>query len=316
MVHAVIVFLPLVIYSAILFVGRREFKVHSEGIVLITGASTGIGRHAAEQLASKHPYLVLAGVRKESDAKAIRLLEIDNLQPIILDVTSHDSCVQAVNQIRSITAETKLPFIGLVNNAGIGRTIALEYHTIEDARKVFDVNFYGVLDLVQLTLPLLRASQGRIVMISSVAGYVATPLTGIYSASKFALEGFSDSLRREMLPFGVSVSLVQPAFVKSAIHTSDASASADLVKSPEIFSEMQKLYGRFFTADKESARALELETADEPTVTSDAIEKALTVAYPETRYAVARASGMPSALIKWLDWILTDRLQDIVIESL
>ena len=153
-------------------------------------------------------------------------------------------------------------------------------------------------------------------MISSVAGYVATPLTGIYSASKFALEGFSDSLRREMLPFGVSVSLVQPAFVKSAIHTSDASASADLIKSPEIFSEMQKLYGRFFTADKESARALELETADEPTVTSDAIEKALTVAYPETRYAVARASGMPSALIKWLDWILTDRLQDIVIESL
>jgi len=87
----------------------------------------------------------------------------------------------------------------VVNNAGISRTSPAEYHLVQDAKQVFDTNFFGVLDLVQLTIPLLRDSKGRIIMVSSLAGLIGRPLTSIYTASKFALEGLSDCLRREMI---------------------------------------------------------------------------------------------------------------------
>ncbi len=311
------ILVPFVAYSALQLFGRVEYPVSTEGIILITGASTGIGRHAAEHLANKYKsHIILAGVRKETDASSIRDSEIENLLPIIIDVTSHDSCVKAVGEILSLMEKKSLPFVGLVNNAGIGRTVPIEFHQIDDARKVFDTNFFGVLDLIQLTLPMLRASKGRIINISSIAGMIGTAQSGIYSASKFALEGFSDSLRREMAPFGVSVTVVQPAFVKTAIHASDATASSALVQNPEDFKEMKRLYGRFSTPEKEAAHIKELAEAEEPIVTSLAIDTALMATHPATRYAVARAAGMPAHFISWLDWIFTDRLQDIVIEVL
>lgn len=284
--------------------------------MLITGASTGIGRHAAETLAAKHKFLVLAGVRKESDAENIRNMNIDNLQPIIIDVTSHESCVLAVDVIKKLMSDLNLPFVGLVNNAGIGRTMFAEFIPIDVAKQVFNTNFFGVLEITQLTLPLLRASKGRIIMISSVSGMIATQQQSIYSASKFALEGFSDALRREVAQFGVSVSLIQPAYVKSSIHASDSSASADLIKDHNTAVQMRKLYERFLTDEMEDKVKKDIENASEPEVTSSAIEAALTMAYPRTRYAVAKAGGFSAETISWLDWILTDRLQDMVLESL
>ncbi len=177
---------------------QHPFKIHKKGILLITGASSGIGRHAAQYIASGHSeYLVLAGVRKESDAEAIRCLEIKNLQPTILDVTSPSSCERVLGDIRAVMEKNNLPFVGLVNNAGVCRTMPFEFHTVEDARNVFDVNVFGVMNITQTLLPLLRASQGRIVMISSICGFIGMPVSAVYAASKFALEGMSDSLRRE-----------------------------------------------------------------------------------------------------------------------
>lgn len=314
--HFAVAIIPIIIYTILQFVGRKSFKVHSEGIVLITGASTGIGRHAAEHLAAKHKFLVLAGVRKESDAQNIRNMNIDNLQPVIIDVNSHESCVQAVEVIKKLMDDLKLPFIGLVNNAGIGRSMFAEFIPVDVAKQIFNTNFFGVLEITQLTLPLLRASQGRIIMISSVSGMIATQQQSIYSASKFALEGFSDALRREVAQFGVSVSLIQPAYVKSAIHSSDSAASADLIKDPAAYSEMRKLYERFLTDEMEDKIKKDIENASEPEVTSEAIDTALTMQYPRTRYTVANAGGFSASTIAWLDWILTDRLQDMVLESL
>lgn len=154
--------------SIMIMVTTPEYKVQS-GIVLISGASTGIGRHAAEYLSEKG-YIVFAGVRKQSDYESIMDLKNPRLQAIKFDVTNHDSCVNAIQHVSSVSREWKIPVVALVNNAGISRRQTAEFHQLEDIRRVFDTNFFGMVDLTQLALPLLRESEGRIVMVSSVAG--------------------------------------------------------------------------------------------------------------------------------------------------
>jgi NAD(P)-dependent dehydrogenase (short-subunit alcohol dehydrogenase family) len=147
------------------------------GIVLISGASTGIGKHAAVELAKLKPqYTVLAGVRRESDFNLILDEGLSNLKPILLDVTSYSSCVDAIEKISSEIATKKQPLIALVNNAGISRNIPVEFHHIDDVKLIFETNFFGMLQLTQLAIPLLRSSAGRIVMISSVAGFIGNLL--------------------------------------------------------------------------------------------------------------------------------------------
>lgn len=168
---------------------RKKFIVHKKGIILITGASTGIGRHAAEYLANKYStYLILAGVRKISDANEIKAMNIKNFEPFMIDITDHESCVNAIANLKEIMKKNNLPFIALVNNAGIAQFSPIEFHRIDSIRKMFDTNLFGAIDLVQLTLPLLRESKGRIINISSMAGVIALPTNGGYSSSKFALE--------------------------------------------------------------------------------------------------------------------------------
>src|SRR5688500_729107 len=111
--------IPVLIISAVLFSERLTYRTHETGLILITGASTGIGRHAAEHLASKHKFTVLAGVRKDSDAADIVKMNIPNLKPILIDVANHDSCVSAVDTIKAMMTESGLPFVALVNNAGV-----------------------------------------------------------------------------------------------------------------------------------------------------------------------------------------------------
>ncbi len=113
-----------------------------------------------------------------------------------------------------------------------------------------------------------------------------------------------------MLQFGVSVSLIQPGYVKTPIHNADALASAELVKDPKVNAEMKRLYGYFYSPEKEAVVMKDLEEAEDPSVTSAAIVSALTDKYPKTRYAVAKGYGLPASVLRFLNWILPDRLQD------
>ena len=155
----------------------REYPVSPQGIILITGASTGIGFDAALTLAELGDhYRVYAGVRKDQDLLHIKSLNITNLTPILLDVGQHQSCVQVMNFMTQETERLQLPFIALVNNAGVSRKLPIEFHDLDDAKRVFNTNYFGALDLVQLSLPLLRKSQGRIVMTSSITGFIGRSL--------------------------------------------------------------------------------------------------------------------------------------------
>lgn len=294
---------------------RKAFTVHKSGIVLITGASTGIGHAAAEYLANNHSFLVLAGVRKESDAAQIRSMNIPNLQPLTIDVAKHDSCVKAVENMKKIMKERNLPFICLVNNAGINRHLPAEFQPVDDARTLFNINFFGVLDLIQLVLPVLRESKGRIINLSSVSGFISVPTMAIYSASKFAIEGLSDGLRREVAHFGISVSIVQPGFVRTTIAHTTEEVSMHIVEDPATNHLMRSLYAPFYGPNTTKKLEMKLKKADTTEVTSKAIEHALVDKYPKTRYPVSNSNGVPAWVLAWISWLANDDVNDILVRQ-
>lgn len=181
------------------------------GNLVITGASRGLGRHMAIYL-SKQGFRVFAGCRNPAD-----LLEEkgDRLVPFKLDVTEEDSITAAVKMVSQAVGNNGIS--GLVNNAGIVVFGPVEQVPMEEIEQQFRVNVMGPISLIKKFLPLLRLARGRIVNLSSVNGFLSPPYMGIYSASKFALEALSDSLRLELKPWGIHVSVVQPGLYVSDI---------------------------------------------------------------------------------------------------
>jgi short-subunit dehydrogenase len=320
---ALLPFVVLVgVYHVQHYVFRTPFVVHNNnGIIVISGASSGIGRDAAEVLA-KQGYHVFAGVRRQADADSITQTNIATLHPLFLDVTDHDWCVEAITTVSEFRASSGLPFVALINNAGITHTQLVEYHDLSSARAIFETHIFGVIDLVQLSLPMIRKDKGRIIMIGSVSGFVAPPLTGITSASKFALEGLSDALRREVDELGVSVSIIQPGYVSTPIHAKQglgqgsnrlhyAVGARPDVTPDEIIATYPHIYN-----DAAHNRRQEVEAnGNEVAVTTTAIVHAVKDPYPLTRYLVAGAGGLPAFVISWLAWALPDKAEDFVVKN-
>ena len=191
---------------------RMEAVVTREGQqwVLVTGASTGIGRATTEFLAG-HGFGVYAGARKREDLAALGSMQ--QVVPVQLDVQRAADVQTALDTVTA--AGTGL--FAVVNNAGIARAGPLMDVPVEDMIEQFDVNVFGVHRVTRTFLPLVIASRGRIVMVSSDSGFFATPFFGPYCSSKFALEGYADSLRREMSLLGVKVVIVEPGRVATPI---------------------------------------------------------------------------------------------------
>ena len=217
---------------------RPAFKVHSSGIIVITGASTGIGASASIKLASLG-FTVLAGVRKESDGLALvdRAKESSadnawssNIRPVVIDVTEPHTLAAAATE----AASAGQPVVGVFCNAGISAgSWPVELSSTENEARVFAVNYFGVAETVRAFAPLLRASQGRILITGSVAGNIASALGQPYSASKFAMRALADSLRREMADLGVSVSRIEPGFVDTPILAKGMTGDSTFTSLPE-----------------------------------------------------------------------------------
>ena len=178
----------------------------SHGAVLVSGASTGIGRETALRLA-RAGHTVFAGVRKESDAESLRNEGIDGLTPVLFDVTDAAAIAAATKTVAQAVGEAGLQ--GVVANAGIGIAGALEFVDLDEVRRQFEVNVIGVLAVVQAAMPLIRKGKGRVVITGSIAGRAALPILGPYAASKFALEAVAESMRRELAPSGIHVALIE-----------------------------------------------------------------------------------------------------------
>ena len=173
------------------------------GHVVVTGSSSGIGRATAlylEQLG----FRVIATVRSEQDGQALCSEASGGIIPLLMDVTDQASIERAKGQVSQAVGDSGLA--GLVNNAGIGFVSPLEFAPLDELRRLFEVNVFGLLAVTQAFLPLLRQGRGRVVNISSTASIMVAPFHGPYSASKFAVNGLSDALRLELKPLDVQVS--------------------------------------------------------------------------------------------------------------
>ena len=188
--------------------------------VLTTGASKGIGFDAARLLAQKG-YRSLGTVRRDADATHLREAGVE---PVLMDVTNAASIARAAGEVERLL--DGMPLRALVNNAGVPAAGPIELADLDEARALFEVNFFGALATTQAFLPFLRESKGRVINMSSVSGRFAFPFAGIYAASKYALEAASDALRRELATAGIKVILIEPGSVQTPIW--DHVASLDM----------------------------------------------------------------------------------------
>lgn len=240
----------------------------TRGRVLITGAGTGIGRACTLYLAEEGFHIIAAGRRTEP-LEALHQERPGLVEVVSLDVTDPASVEAAVAKIS--------PVDHLVNNAGVSVMGPIEAIPLDEWRRQFEVNVFGVANMCRAVLPQMRQrGEGRIVNIGSVTGRLVPPFMGCYGASKHALEGLTDALRREVTPFGIEVSLVRSGFVKTSFGEQEQ-ASLEKHLTPA-YEQAQK---RFMAWHERSGH----KTAPDPIVVAREVEKALTAARPKTRYA-------------------------------
>jgi len=271
--------------------------------VLITGASTGIGKCCALHL-DKLGFRVFAGVRKMVDGEALQQEASGLLQPILIDVTDTASINQTVGMIEASVGQAGLA--GLVNNAGIVVAGPLEFLPLEHIRHQFEVNVFGQLAVMQAFLPLLRRGTGRIVNISSVSGRIALPFIGPYAASKFALEAFSDSIRLELSQWGITVSIIEPGAIKTPIWEKTIKTGSKILNS--LPSKAHEFYGSAMKKLPESSHQSG-ERGIPPEKVALAVTHALTAPTPKVRYIVGKDAyfGITFA------WLIPYRLRDWLI---
>jgi len=187
--------------------------------VVVTGASTGIGRAAVAKAVREGAH-VFASVRKQSDADNLRA-EFSAVTPLLFDVANEGAVRAGAEQVAQVLGGRRL--FGLVNNAGIAVAGPLLHLDTDELRRQFEINLFGVHNVTRAFADLLGADPsrsgkpGRIVMISSVGGQNGAPFVGPYSASKFALEGYSQALRRELLLYGIDVIVIGPGAIATPI---------------------------------------------------------------------------------------------------
>lgn len=272
----------------------------SKGYILVTGTSSGIGEACTRHLAGLG-YNVFAGVRKQEDAERIAGPRVE---PVMIDIADDSSVAAAAAYIRE--AASTMGLAGLVNNAGIAVAGPLEFIPVDEFGRQLDINVTGALRTTQALLPLLRQARGRIVNISSIGGRVAIPMVGPYNASKFALEGLSDALRRELRPWGIHVALIEPGAVATPIWDKSAERADELQRdaSPEV----RERYGEVMDAVRRQSQKNRTEGVP-PQDVAEAVAHALTADKPKTRYLVGRDAKIRASVAK----VVPDRLMDAAI---
>jgi len=268
------------------------------GTVLVTGASTGIGEATALHL-RELGFDPIAAVRKDEDAER---LETRGLRTTRIDVTDADQIAAARDALGDE------PLAGLVNNAGIAVAAPLEFLPVDRLRQQLEINLIGQVAVTQAFLPALRRGRGRIVNVSSIGGRVAPPLVSAYAASKFALEGVSDSLRRELRGQGVEVILIEPGGVKTPIWTK-ATRLADELIGDDMPPEAERLYGRMIEAMRARTKRIDEKSGIEPREVAEVIGTALNASRPRTRYLVGRDAKTRALMAR----VLPDRVMDRLI---
>lgn len=253
--------------------------------ILVTGASSGIGEATAILLAQKG-FRVFAAARRAEPLKALEGLQAGRITAVALDVTDATSVANALAFVRREAG----PLFGLVNNAGVSVTGPAELLSDADWRRQFDTNVFGLMAMTRAVLPEMRAQRfGRIVNIGSVAGRIAAPFMGAYAASKHAVEGLSDSLRRELAPFGVKVVVIRPGFIHTGfgVQEQDGLARFETPESP--YAQDVATFRRWHAKGHPGGPP--------PSAVAEKVGEAMTADRPHSRYTVP-ARYIPSLMMR------------------
>ncbi|HPE47303.1 MAG TPA: SDR family oxidoreductase [Hyphomonas sp.] len=263
--------------------------------VVITGASTGIGAAAAREMAARG-WQVFAGVRKEADGEALKQSASGSVVPLILDVTDPAQLAAAVGTVSEALAGQRLG--GLVNNAGIAKFGPLALVPMDEFRTQFEVNVFGLLQATQAFVPLLGADPkrsgppGRIVNITSVGGRISAPFLGPYTATKHAVEAMTDSLRRELVIYGIDAIAVGPGAVRTPIWDKAEAENESGPYADSDWSDAVKTFERVMVDGGHTGLL--------PEEIGKVIAEALTAPKPKARYA-----PVPD---KFTNWTIPSRL--------
>jgi NAD(P)-dependent dehydrogenase (short-subunit alcohol dehydrogenase family) len=280
----------------------RDVSLAPVKSVLITGASTGIGRASALRMDAKG-WRVFATVRREEDAEELHRAGSERLEPLLLDVTDPDQIAATAERVGAEVGAGGLD--GLVNNAGIAVMAPLETIPIEDLRHQLEVNLISQVAVTQAMLALIRTARGRIAFISSIGGRMAMPFGAPYHASKYGIEAVVDCLRQELRPWGIEVIAIEPGSIDTPIwERGEKRADSSAEHAPPA---QEALYGKQI----ERFRAAVRRTAERgipPAKVADAVHHGLTARRPRTRYLVGADARGQALLARLMPARVMDRI--------
>jgi NAD(P)-dependent dehydrogenase (short-subunit alcohol dehydrogenase family) len=276
---------------------------HAAQTVLITGATDGLGKAAALLLAGRGYRIFAAGRSAEKRAQLDALAKEEKLplETLEMDVCDDSSVHRAVVSVYQKAGTIDV----LINNAGLVYIGAVEDLRMEDWRRQFETNFFGVIRVTQAVLPQMRERRkGRILMMSSVSGFVTPPTQGAYSASKHAIEALANALRYELYPFGIHTILIQPGYIVTNIQ----STAMDLAQN---YQEKFKSgpYAKIYASYLGSAKSTRAKSKTTPEDCARVMLKAIEAPRPRARYGVTPLA----TFAKWAKWLLPDSAADRMI---
>jgi len=272
--------------------------------VLVTGVSTGIGRSIAEELLQSD-FFVIGSVRKKNDAKYLEDTYPDNFSSVVFDVTKKDEIINAKQEVEEILSQKKSYLSCIINNAGIAIGGPVRYLTVENFRQQFEVNFFGLIEVSKTFLDLLIDSnthkmRNKIINIGSISGKRSYPFVGPYTSSKFALEGFTDAFRRELLIHNIDVVLIEPGPIRTPIW----SKTPEIDNNPFIDTEYEKPLRKFTKGYLAIGKK-----GFPPKVIGDKVVEIMNTNSPKTRYVIT-----PNKIKNYLmPGFLPDRIVDRMI---
>lgn len=275
------------------------------GTVLVTGTSSGIGQATAAALA-KRGYHVIASVRKLEHALPLTQAS-DLVEPIELDIADHAS----VETLGERLARLDRGLVALVNNAGIIGVGPIELLPPERWTEVVQTNIVGTINVTRVAIPALIRAKGRVINVGSPSGKIALPMYGPYSVSKFALEAFGHTLRRELTNTGVKVTMVSPGFISTPIFDKGVEEGAARIDAGYHDQDLRDRYAEMAFSAIDAGRDARLKGAS-PDVAAKLIIKALRAKRPLTRYA----GGVENRAVNFIVWAFPPKLLDLLLQKI